>query len=260
MAEATHHFLAHAFPENFSLRELAGKYPEGKLRAHELHLPVEPKGDVFLYPFGAIVFHNLTAERQAAELARLHQNRPGLSPEVVREDFRVNVRAGVEPGFVDGVLQLDQLDQGRAGVIAQTVAQSAAMEYYERIVEQLFSRTRELAARLEASGTVALRTRPLHRFIGAAVTARAEVLSVLHLLDKPEGTWEDAGMDRVYADLRREFDLVDRFRALEYKLRSIQETLELVLGVARERRLVWLEVAVVLLILLEIILGTVRVA
>lgn len=258
MTEETHHFFAHAFPENFSLRELAGKYPEGKLRAHELHLPVEPQGDIFLYPFGAIVFHNLNTERQAAELARLHLARPGLSPEVVQEDFRVIVTAGAVPGFVDGVLHLDLLDRRRAGVIAQTVAQSAALEYYERIVEQLFSRTGDLAARLESRGTVALRTRPLHRFIGAAITARAEVLSVLHLLDKPEGTWDDAEMDRVYADLRREFDLVDRFRALEYKLRSIQETLELVLGVARERRLVWIEVAVVLLILLEIILSAFR--
>jgi len=43
--------------------------------------------------------------------------------------------------------------------------------------------------------------------------------------------------------------------ALESKLRSIQEALQLLLEVARDRRLVWLEVAIVLLIVVEIVLA-----
>ena len=61
-------------------------------------------------------------------------------------------------------------------------------------------------------------------------------------------------MNLIYDELRAEFDLVDRYQALELKLRSVQETLELVLDVARDRRLVLLEEAVVVLILLEIVL------
>ena len=60
-------------------------------------------------------------------------------------------------------------------------------------------------------------------------------------------------MDRIYDDLRAEFDLADRYAAMESKLRSIQEALELVLDVARDRRLLLLEVAVVVLILAELI-------
>lgn len=61
-------------------------------------------------------------------------------------------------------------------------------------------------------------------------------------------------MNLIYDELRAEFDLVDRYQALELKLRSVQETLELVLDVARDRRLVLLEAAVVMLIVLEIVL------
>ena len=46
--------------------------------------------------------------------------------------------------------------------------------------------------------------------------------------------------------------------ALEMKLRSVQEALELVLDVARERRLIVLEVVVVILIGLELLLGLTR--
>ena len=59
-------------------------------------------------------------------------------------------------------------------------------------------------------------------------------------------------------ELRAEFDLVDRYQALELKLRSVQEALELVLDVARDRRLVLLEGAVVLLIVLEVVLSVLR--
>jgi uncharacterized Rmd1/YagE family protein len=65
-------------------------------------------------------------------------------------------------------------------------------------------------------------------------------------------------MDRIYDDLRAEFDLADRYAAMESKLRSIQEALELVLEVARDRRLLLLEVAVVVLILAELVFTALR--
>ena len=77
---------------------------------------------------------------------------------------------------------------------------------------------------------------------------------MLHLLDKPEAAWDDPEMDRIYGDLRAEFDLVDRYRALEAKLRAVQEALELLAEVARDRRVFWLEMIVVVLILLEVVM------
>ncbi len=76
--------------------------------------------------------------------------------------------------------------------------------------------------------------------------------------NKPDAVWDDPAMDRIYADLRGEFDLTDRYGALEMKLRGVQEALELVLDVARDRRLVLLEVAIVLLIVMELALSLLR--
>ena len=153
---------------------------------------------------------------------------------------------------------VDRLGTTRAAVVALVVAQSVAIETYERIVVGLFDRTRRLLAQLENRGVVPMRTRKLHRFIGEAVGRRSEVLSTLHRLDKPDATWDDPAMDRIYDDLKAEFDLGDRFTALESKLRVVQDGLELLLGVARDRRLLWLEVAIVALIGLEIVLTFAR--
>jgi uncharacterized Rmd1/YagE family protein len=156
---------------------------------------------------------------------------------------------------VGGTLQLPALGPARVAAVALVVGQSAAMEYYERLVQDLFARTDALVLPLERRGTVSTRTRRLHRFIGEAIASRHEVLSVLHLLDKPDEVWDDPELDRIYDDLRAEFDLADRYQALESKLRGVQDSLELVLDVARDRRMWILEVSIALLILVELVLS-----
>ena len=254
MAARTHQFYAIAFVENLSLKELAPHYPEARISMHELYFPVDGNAGVYIYPFGAMVFHNAPQLRRDLELMRLERAHPGLRTQVVREDYSLIEDPDSTVGLTEGSLRVDKLTPARAGVVALTVAQSAAMEYYEQVVDSLFARTGRMVERMEVRGTVPVRTKPLVRFIGEAITNRNEVLSVLHLLDKPDATWEDPAMDRIYDDLRTEFDLADRYAALEQKLRSVQEALELVVDVARDRRILLLEVAVTLLILTEILL------
>jgi uncharacterized Rmd1/YagE family protein len=251
-----HSFHAVAFSENFSLPELAAVLHEAKMVAQDLRFAAASGGTVFLYSFGAMVFCNVAPEQREAELARLRRILPDLSREVLHEDFEVeeDPTAAIElrPG---GALVVDRLSAERAGVVALIVAQSAAMRYYERIVASLFTRIAKLVAAMERRGTVSLGTRRLHRFIAEAIGSRSEVLSVLHLLDKPDAVWTDPGMDRIYDDLRAEFDLGDRYTSLAHKLTSVQDSLELILEVARDRRLVLLELTVIGLIVLEVLLS-----
>jgi uncharacterized Rmd1/YagE family protein len=254
-----HSYTALAFVENFALKDLSPSYPEARRTPRELRYALPEGGEVFLYPFGAAVFHDVSSERREAELERLRRARPGLTTKLIREELTVCEASDEKAGFTGGMLTIDRLTEARSEIVARTIAQSASMEYYEKLVDQMFARTGALVERLEKSGTVSLRTRPLHRFIGEAIATRSEVFTILSLLDKPDEVWDDPAMDRIYAELRSEFDLGDRYASLELKLRSVQEALELILDVARERRLILLEVAVVLLILAELVLPLLKV-
>ena len=107
-------------------------------------------GDVYIYPFGAVVFRDVPAAERDAELARLRRARPGLTSATVIEELQRPRGSGQQGDVVGGRLTLDKLTPARASVIALTVAQSAAMEYYERIVEEMFARTGQIVERLEA--------------------------------------------------------------------------------------------------------------
>ncbi|MES1173096.1 MAG: RMD1 family protein [Myxococcales bacterium] len=258
-----HTFHALAFIENFSLKELAVNFPEAKRARHQLSYPAAAGGTVFLFSFGVVIFCDVGQAGREGELLRLRRVPNGMrDAQVISEEFRVremdDASAAARPDVEEGVLVVDRLTPERTSMVALTVAQSAAMEYYESIVDQMFADTDHFVARLEKSGNISVFTAKLQRFIGAAISTRSEVISVLHLLDKPDVVWDDVGAERIYEELRSEFDLVDRYQSLELKLRSVQESLSLLTDIARDRRLVLLEASVIALILLEIVLSLVR--
>ena len=249
-------FHALAFVENFSLKQLGTIYPDATRAHNQLWFQTPAGGTVFMYTFGAVVFHNVNPAAREAELQRLRRTLPSLTDaSAIKEEFSVRELAGARPDISAGVLVVDDLTFERAAIVALTVAQSVAMEYYERIVDQMFADTDKIVDRLEKTGTMPVHTRRLHRFIGAAIGTRSEVLSVLHLLDKPDAAWDDPGADKIYSELRAEFDLVDRYQSLELKLRSVQDALGLVTDIARDKRLVLLETSIVVLIVFEILLN-----
>jgi uncharacterized Rmd1/YagE family protein len=259
MASEVHTFHALAFVENFSLKVLAPFYPEAK-RVHQyLVYPAGAGGTVFIYSFGALVFHNMGQAGRESELLRLRQTPMNSSDaQVISDEFTVREVPGARPEAGESSLVVDELNSERASMVALTVAQSVAMEYYERIVDQMFADTARFAERLEESGNMSILTGKLHKFIGQAISTRSEVLSVLHLLDKPDVVWDDPGAERIYEEMRSDLDLVDRYQALELKLKSVQDALSLVTDVARDRRLVLLEASIIALILLEIVLSLVK--
>jgi uncharacterized Rmd1/YagE family protein len=256
MAAEIHTFHALAFVENFSLKELAPFYPEAK-RVHQyLVYPGAAGGTVFIYSFGAIVFHNLGQAGRETELLRLRKTPMNASDaQVISDEFVVREVPGARPDAIESSLVVDELNTERASMVALTVAQSVAMEYYERIVDQMFIDTSRFAEQLEESGSISILTGKLHKFIGQAISTRSEVLSVLHLLDKPDVVWDDPGAERIYEEMRSDLDLLDRYQALEQKLRGVQDALSLVTDVARDRRLVLLEASIVVLIIFEIVLS-----
>lgn len=257
-AMTSHHFDAIAFVEDFSPRELQLLFPQAQGTSFEVRQELG-EGELFAYAFGAVVFRDVPKELREAELARLLGLLPGLKAEVVREDFLVQEEPEAAIGLRDGLLRVDRLTRSRGGVVALTVAQSAAMEYYEGIVEHATAGLGVWVDRLERSGTITIRIRALHRFIAEAIRTRTEVLGVLHLLDRPDAVWDDPGLALIYNDLRAEFDLGERYAALQAKLEALKDSLVLILDVARDRRLVILEVTIVLLILFEIVLGLLQI-
>lgn len=249
--------LAFGFAGTFKVRELPACFPGAALRLTKNHLVATYAADrlAVAFDFGALVCVNMAPAERAEVLARLLAATDHAEPHApLEEDFVLEVRADAP---ASGEVRFDRVVVPALGhdvveLITRLLAQSVAIDYYEEdleaILADLGSRAQELARRGRNLGS----SRQLARFVGQTIATRNQIIAALAVLDKPAATWESEALDRLYRDLRTMLEIDERFRALEYKLHTIQDTLALFLELAQQRRSTFLELTVVVLIVVEL--------
>lgn len=83
----------------------------------------------------------------------------------------------------------------------------------------------------------------------------ADVLTQLKLLDRSDIAWQDGQYDALWNGLRDEFEVRDRFEALDTKLQLLQQNNHFVVTVLHENKSFRLEWYIIGLILFEVVLG-----
>lgn len=247
---------AEAYKEDFDLAKLPedwGAFPSldaNDVRAKLFH----DSGIAFAWRFGAIVFVEVPKEQRHREVELLRQSLglPMREPRVTAEKFLIFVDAKRPAQVEYNRLVLPSINQERLGAVAQTLAQSVAMEYYELVVTQAKKRVLLMLDSVRRRGRIVTPAIRLNKQIADASMAQAEVVGVLHLLDKPDILWNDAEMESIYVDLRNAFDLEERFKAIEYKIDTIKETLRIVLEARNSALAQRLEIVIILLVGIEV--------
>lgn len=216
---------------------------------------VRTDGFVVLFRFGAAVFFALTEEE---ELLLLEQLGGSLS-EVYAEPEHEGAEITIDPNRLErvessGEIVLHEVSTDRLQVVAQVLAKSTLLAYYEQRVADVFVRVEELAVQLKQGGRVA-RNRDLLRDIGDVLLIQARTVGRAEVSDKPEITWEYPDLDRLYERLSQEYELRERDLALTRKLEVIANTAETYLDLLRSRQSLRVEWYIVILIVVEIVLS-----
>lgn len=256
--------LAYGFATTFKIRELVKVFTGAEIRPSKSQVVADYGDDrlAVAFDFGAIVFVNVPAEERTRVLglitARVATDEPHPPLE---EDFLIEIKPGTPPPAppapnvrFDRVI-VPQLDPATADVITLLLAQSVCIDYYEEDLQEIIASLDRRTDRMARSGRLEGSVRDLTRFVGSAISTKNQIIAALAVLDKPAATWESEVMDKLYRELREMLEIGDRFRALEYKMRTIQDTLELLLDLSNTRRSLWLEVTIVVLIVIEICLA-----
>ena len=245
---------AYAFAATFKLKELLGSFPasaEPRVDKDRLLASFGPGRFALVYDFGAVVFVGAEpGERQSvidAFITRLQgePNRP------LEETFLIETGAAQTEARFDRVVVGD-LTLPVVEIVAEILGQSVAMDYYARDVLEIERETDRITEQLTKHGRVPRGTRKLIRFIGQCIATRNDIISTLALFDKPDATWENEQLDRLWSGLHQMLELDDRYRALEAKLRLFQDNMEVLVDLTRQGQTLRLEVIVVVLIVMEV--------
>lgn len=207
----------------------------------------------FAFRWGAVVLVGGTAEEQATLLAALRPRVTRPLAEPVEETARLVTGAPEDGVDAAGLIQLRDAGLPRLALVADALAKSAALSHQEVTLAGTLDAMEPFATALGTSGRLALSTGALLRTVGAALAARSRATARVQADDRPDLLWDHPELERLFERLVDEFELVQRSAALDRKLALIGETTTTLLSLVEARRSLVLEVAIVVLILIEVI-------
>ncbi len=238
-----------------SLKALKGVYPEDRIQPapQGFCIPFKRDSYLFLFRFGCVAFFNFSETDIVIELQKLKDalGKGVDEPPLETYEIRLGEPAGVE--FEHTVIK--RLTRDHVAVTALTVAQSAALDFLERTTEQVLDTSSTLFVNVASQGRLPMDLKNLLKLIGSTVNTRQDIVSKLAILDAPDETWKSKELDKLYRDVRDNFEIDLRFRAVDRKLTLLQDNIELLADLTNYQRANALEMLIILLIFIEIVLG-----
>lgn len=189
------------------IRDLGGA---GTATAGPLTMLVGAQGQGLIFRFGVVVLLGLTAAEEKEILANLAgaiQN-PFPQPEVDEVEIVVDPTQPERLGS-DGRLNLRDTSLGRLQVVAHVLAKSCVLGYYEGSVAGAFDRIEQLAERLSRGASPTGGKKEILTEIGNVLMILTRTVGRVEVTEKPEITWDDADLDRLYQRLASEWELQD---------------------------------------------------
>jgi uncharacterized Rmd1/YagE family protein len=220
-----------------------------------LTLRVGRDGRAILFRFGAVVFFGVMPEEETRFLdsIRAFVTSPLDRPEKEEAEIRVDPERA-ERVAASGEIALRNAGVERVQVVADVLAKSTVLAYYEDRVSEVFERVERLAEGLRSGARRPARGRELLREIGSVLTIQARTVGRAEVAEKPEITWDDAELDRLHVRLASEYELHERDVALSRKLELAAHTARTYLDLLQSRQNIRLEWYIVVLIAVEIAL------
>lgn len=218
-------------------------------------------GMVALFRYGVAVMVGLTPLEEEDTLARLRSRVSGARALGHDETAVLEVSPeGDGQKATGGPIQIKDLSPERFLVVADALAKTVALGRDEREVNAVFDVIEPFASTLAATGRPPYRRQSMLKLIGQALLVQHRVSGRVAVEEKPDVLWDRPDLERLYARLEDEYELKERAGALKRKLDVIVETAHALTDIMDADRATRLEIAVVVLILLELIAALVEIA
>jgi uncharacterized Rmd1/YagE family protein len=140
-------------------------------------------------------------------------------------------------------------------VIADALSKSVVLARDEREVAAVFDVVEPFARHLAEKGATGAPRKTILKHIGNALLVQQRVSGRVAVAEKPDVVWDRPDLERLYSRLQDEYELTERAEALTRKLTVIADTAEVFTDIMDTQRSFRLEIAVVVLIAIELFIG-----
>lgn len=203
----------------------------------------------YIFKYGVVCFFNYSDEqvKKTIELLRPFCKNP--FDRMLNEEFEVET-GPLEVGY--NKIRVPSYNPDLIRITMFNVAQSVALDYISELTDRLMEDTNYHTQMLERKGRLGISGRSLKRYIGKTLFLRNRIAENLYIFDSPPQTWDNEELDKLHRQLKRSFDLQDRFRDVSDGIGIVKENLELFKDLLQYRNSTVLEWIVIILIAIEV--------
>jgi required for meiotic nuclear division protein 1 len=245
---------AHAL--NIGDRINTAGFEKDALSAVPLALRVGQDGIAVVFRYGAVVLFNMSLEEETAFLERLLPRIGGKLTPPEEETATVELLGETDDQVASGgPIHVRDMSMARLLVVSDVLAKSVVLAHDEREVAKVFETIEPFVRELAASGKLSRNRRGILTLIGEALLVQHNVSGRVAIADKPDALWDRPDLERLYARMEDEYELMARVETLNRKLEVVAETADTLSDIIDTGRSLRLEIIVVLLIASEIVIG-----
>lgn len=225
-----------------------------RLGGGPLVVDVRGGGHAILFRYGAVVLFDVQPLEQDEFLRQLAPRVQGPTGDHETERLTVRIDPEAKEVLEGDTLLLSDTSLERLEIVADVLGKSVVLAHYESTIAQTFDRIERFATELANQGTGNRVTGELLAHLGSSLLIEQQMVGRVQIDDTPELLWDRPDLERLFARLRDEFEIIERFTALNRKLQLVSRTVETALGLIQARRSLRVEWYIVILIVVEIFL------
>lgn len=256
--DSVYAFSVYFVSEGFKLKDLQGKFDfEVKSTSPDLlFYELDEKKFFLIYKFGSVVFFNLTKSERKLILDKLN-----IYSTIKRESFHETEDFYLleeQPDLYNRVyfnkVVVTDLDLDKLTIISLVLAKSAALDFFESQISDLFEKLLEITDRAKKARFKKFLGSEILKLMSKVMVIRQKIISSTNILEKPDQTWDDKVLHDLHIDATKMFELKERFRNLDYKLNIMRDSLEIMANLSSNRHMVIMEALIVIFFAIDIVL------
>lgn len=208
------------------------------------------KGDIFYFPYGAIVCWGFTEEEEKDILNAIKEfeKEPNVKAEFDEFTFTYGEAVKIE----EDEITLHNKNALTKLAISHGLAQSVKLTIFEELIQKTIDNTKQLPIDLALKGKIKLSRREISRKMGEIFIERSFINLHSEILDTPEFFWDYPELEPFYRRAAHYLDVNKRVEALNKRLNVVHELIEILSSELNHQYSSRLEITIVLLILIDV--------
>ncbi len=215
--------------------------------------PEAQEGDVFVFPYAAIVFWGLSTEQEQTMLGTIREFQV-LPMEVPCFD-EFTYAYGHKAIIVDDEIILPDHEILTKLAFSHGISQSVKLDSFEQTIQRTVDLTKELPQRIATQGKINLSGNQIQRMMGRLFIDRHSINLHQELLDTPEFFWEHAELEPIYKLTAHYLDRERRVNVLNQRLTVLKELFDMLNDQYNHKQSAHLEWTIIWLIVIEVLLA-----